>query len=182
MDLCNELVNAAGRGNKAKTKLLLEQGANPNCYKIQILTGKKLGTPLRYALSNSDLDIADLLISYGADIHEDDDELLVAAAKEGNIQAIQYLLNKDVNKSINKALSGVLFKYFQKYMNRNFYIPRVKNLPQILNILLEYGANINSLSKDRKSDYFYLYDHLAKYYPDEVWIEPKFVKAANYQK
>ena len=85
------LIDAVIKGDVAQMKTLLEQGADPN----MCLDAAKL-RPLHFAAQNNAVEIAELLITAGADIHArtiPDGETPLDIARLHNNQEIVALLS-----------------------------------------------------------------------------------------
>ena len=80
----------------------------------EVQTGDKVieeRTPLKIALDNGDLKVADLLIESGADIHEKDEkgrDLLTQAVSDGDMEKVQFLLKKGAVISTSKEKEKIL--------------------------------------------------------------------------
>lgn len=124
------LSKAVWGGKYQAVELLLKNGANPNIANSL----EHNMAPLHLSMNISKIDIANILIFYGADVNAVDDYSgtpLVFAVIENDIEKVVLLLKSGAYINGMNDLEPIFF---------------VKSIP-ILNILLEHGANLHSISR-----------------------------------
>lgn len=130
-------------------ELLIKAGADPNCWIIfgneSDFCPARVFTPLSFVCHTKDLEIFNLLVDYGADIHqplENNNTLLHQAAKYCNPTVCEYLLKEgfDVdaaNDDNETPLHLVCMQEFTRSRNELF------NFPVVIDVLLNWGAHVN---------------------------------------
>ena len=101
---------------------------------------------LRCASKKGFLEIVNLLLKYGADVHAEDDEALQEASSHGHLEIVRILLEygTDVHADDNEALKGASsYGYLE-----------------IVRILLEHGADPHAGKADAGEGYVYGEDSL----------------------
>jgi Ankyrin repeats (many copies) len=122
-------------GSTAKSEILLNAGAFRN------VVGRCGKTPMEYAIQQDNTEMLDWLMQQGFDIEQTDDfgdTPLIAAAKLGAIECLSMLITHgaDVFK-----VNFIPWKAIQYAANL-----------EIVRILLEAGADINDISKERRAE------------------------------
>lgn len=129
------LILASESGNLEAVKLLLEKGANINAQADS-------GTfALMRASQSGHLEIAQLLISSGADVNlkgEKDNTALMGACMKGDLPLVKALLaaGADPNATTTGGVTPLM---------------RARNHPDILQLLLENGADDSKMREDGKT-------------------------------
>ncbi|OXU20908.1 hypothetical protein TSAR_000911 [Trichomalopsis sarcophagae] len=135
-DLTNNLLHTAViRGRVKVVEKLLERGAHVNA------VDHMGATPLVYAALSNEVDVlVRLLMRYGADIHTRDDDgfnilrnLTILPGRE-HIEVIRKLLEK-----------GVLAQEANSKHHQPIHIAVRRDKIQVVNLLLDHGANVNAL-------------------------------------
>ncbi|KAJ3042766.1 hypothetical protein HDV00_006585 [Rhizophlyctis rosea] len=90
---CQPLHLAAGKGHLSLAKVMLSHGASVNAMDFYN------ATPIMYAMEEESLPMLELLVAAGADINDDDVELiggrgLMAACSLGHTEVVDYFVNK----------------------------------------------------------------------------------------
>lgn len=161
---------ATFRGKSEIVKMLLEKGADPN--------SKDKGVPvLVTALKQGNADIAKLLLDKGADINtkvSDDNSLLTLAIANNQLGTVKLLLKAGVNVNVKvgknnetaltRAASQSDIDILKELLNAGAEVktnPTTGNTALINSVfkgnsnntdmLLQYGANVNSKIADRES-------------------------------
>ena len=158
---------ASNKGHIDVVRVLLDHGANVN-------TIDKRNTPLRSAYVGGHLEIMRLLLEHGADVDAWDfsDLLLNDASKDGRAEVVHLLLqhNADVNSrgyTNWTPLQGASFfgqtKVVQLLLDRGAAIDTPSNYPlrlaitknyfEIVQLLLEHGADVNIRNERDRTPY-----------------------------
>ena len=139
LDFNKSLRHAIISGNLEVIKLLIEQGANINLYKNVFL---------QEAIKNNFSDIAEFLLSIGADITVIDNDNMICCMKSNHVDIVEFLLNK--------------LDYDQKWID-NVFISSCDCSPEIVQLLIDNGANVKKYGDElcRKAMKYNI--HLAKY-------------------
>lgn len=153
------LLDALEKGRLDVVEILLNNGLNPN------VKDKNGIVPLFYAVSYKDIPSIKLLLSYGADINAkapNGKTVLSIAIEDGYFDIIKLLVDAGAEIDIS-SLSAVedldLFKYLFQSFNLDVNGKGKSGAPilvsqaydgseEIVNFLLDNGANINSVDKD----------------------------------
>ncbi len=109
--------------------MLLDAGADPN------VAPHDRWTPLTSAINYRDLDLVDLLVSYGADVNITRDVTpLIIAVFKGDIRVLEYLLDSggDVNLRNVGGVTPLMVALKSEYPNI-----------EIVDLLLKVGADVN---------------------------------------
>ncbi|TSX30748.1 Ankyrin repeat and SOCS box protein 5 [Bagarius yarrelli] len=128
IDGVTPLFNACSAGSATCTEVLLEHGANPQPEPCQ-------PSPIHEASSKGRTACVEALISWGADVDYDIPHLgtpLYIACASRELQCTRKLLDGGANVQKGRFLDTPLHAAAQK------------DCPEILNVLLEFGANINA--------------------------------------
>ena len=133
-DINQQLIEAVGRGDNGQVENLLARGAEVNT------KDARGSTSLMLACSNSQLQVAKLLVEKGADVNATDKEertALIIAVSQGNPQIVKLLLEKgaDPIAKNNKGEAAVILAADQ-------------GNSEVLKLLIEKGADVNA--KDGK--------------------------------
>ncbi|MEI0525256.1 ankyrin repeat domain-containing protein [Brachyspira murdochii] len=141
------LFSAVENNNIKKVKSYLEQGANCNA----------LDSYNRTALINASVcgydDIAKLLIEEGTDVNIQDKAgatALMYTARDTNYEMVEFLLKNGANVNI-RDISGETALYYTIEHNSFGQENETENAIKILNLLIEYGADVNTKDDDGAS-------------------------------
>jgi ankyrin repeat protein len=164
------LINASEKGNLEIVKLLLGKGANIHA---------ENDYALRLASENGYLEIVKLLIEKGARVNAVNDEALINASRRGYTEIVKLLLKNKayVNARNGYALdiasynghlevvrllleNGAHIYYYGDPLNNAVQ----KNYPQIVQLLIDYGANFSKVRECLPN-----YDKYAKIYNKEYF-------------
>ena len=130
------LLQAIEKGDTAKVRSLLQRGANVN------MRGEARATPLHAAAYYGRGEIAELLISYGADINAADDNgntpLLISHTTPGESNPIRVLLKHGVNPN-----------QLDKEGYSELAFSTLRNDLDSVNALLDHGADSNWSKVDK---------------------------------
>lgn len=116
-------------------RIILEAGADSN----QKNLNKHL-TPLMYASDRNNVEIVNLLIQAGAEINSQNDDgwtalmFSVAGEKSGKIKTVRFLLEAGANPNIQNFKRGTVLMIASHNFDED-------NSKEIINLLIEYGAN-----------------------------------------
>ena len=92
-------------------------------------------------INNTSLDLFQVLLDHGADIHINDDDALILATETRHPQIVQWLLDHDANiHTHNEAVLKAIFGY-----------PRRESTLTTYQTLLAAGADINRLSSNEQN-------------------------------
>ena len=115
-----------------------------------------LSTPMMVVLYNGNLNVLDVLIEHGADIEhyslfEEEGKItaLNGAVYMGNVEMVERLLELGVSAEEEYNIFGSPIIYF--VLTGNDLNPRKRK--EILDLLLQYGANINALDYRSEKDF-----------------------------
>ena len=140
------LHKAAREGDADRVRKLLDAGADVNgrnsSKAVKLLSG---GTPLQwtslhYAAYYGHLEIAEILISRGADLDADDPYYstpLYLAVEEGHPEVVEFLISKGAKVNVKSSSSG--------------YTPLHRAAGAVALMLLEKGAKVNARDNDGKT-------------------------------
>ena len=140
------LHKAAREGDADRVRKLLDAGADVNgrnsSKAVKLLSG---GTPLQwtslhYAAYYGHLEIAEILISRGADLDADDPYYstpLYLAVEEGHPEVVEFLISKGAKVNVKSSSSG--------------YTPLHRAVGAVALMLLEKGAKVNARDNDGKT-------------------------------
>ncbi|KAJ3300674.1 hypothetical protein HK104_008608 [Borealophlyctis nickersoniae] len=122
----NDLANVAAEGHLEALRLFLEKGVAPD----------DLTEALCSAASYGLLEVVDLLLDYGADVHARDEQALRYAASEGHLDVVRLLLEEgaDVHACADAALQ----------------LAKSKRHGEVVRLLREHGARMPKASEDEK--------------------------------
>ncbi|KAM0794815.1 ankyrin repeat-containing domain protein [Usnea florida] len=124
------LVHATKKGNEPVVRLLLENGANPEC-KSYLHDHE---TALTVAAFSGSLSISQLLLENGADIESsnmDGETSLIIAVRQGHQSVVQLLLEKGANFESTSMWGGKSINHAARYGHES-----------IVRLLLEKGVNL----------------------------------------
>lgn len=161
----DKLINACINNNFTKLKTLIEEGANPNYVEYNMGF-----TVLTYAMLNGNTQIAEYLLSHGADVDfrcGTNVTALYYVSANGNLELVKFLINhgSNIKSDINSSAISIaainghtdLLKYFLEELgvdiNRDFNPPLLisaadGNHLETVKYLVEKGANVNITNKD----------------------------------
>ncbi|XP_020351659.1 ankyrin repeat and SOCS box protein 5 isoform X1 [Oncorhynchus tshawytscha] len=134
IDGVTPLFNACSAGSATCTEVLLENGAKPQSEMCQ-------PSPIHEASSKGRSACLEALITWGADVDYDIPHLgtpLYIACISSGLQCTQKLLDGGANVQKGRFLESPLHAAAQK------------DCPEIINVLLEFGANINAKNLELK--------------------------------
>ncbi|XP_041715130.1 ankyrin repeat and SOCS box protein 5b isoform X1 [Coregonus clupeaformis] len=134
IDGVTPLFNACSVGSATCTEVLLENGAKPQSEICQ-------PSPIHEASSKGKIACLEVLITWGADVDYDIPHLgtpLYIACISSGLQCTQKLLNGGANVQKGRFLESPLHAAAQK------------DCTEIINVLLEFGANINAKNLELK--------------------------------
>nr|XP_046188491.1 ankyrin repeat and SOCS box protein 5-like isoform X2 [Oncorhynchus gorbuscha] len=134
IDGVTPLFNACSAGSATCTEVLLENGAKPQSEMCQ-------PSPIHEASSKGRSACLEALITWGADVDYDIPHLgtpLYIACISSGLQCTQKLLEGGANVQKGRFLESPLHAAAQK------------DCPEIINVLLEFGANINAKNLELK--------------------------------
>ncbi|EAX90586.1 hypothetical protein TVAG_221290 [Trichomonas vaginalis G3] len=118
---------------KELVELLQKNLPKPNTYKFY-------QTPLQTAIKKNDLEMANFLISLGADVNEicrsDDSTALIKAVEGDNKEIVEYLLSQGADANIKSKYKTTLSAAASK-----------ENL-EIIKILVDHGADMNQIGHE----------------------------------
>jgi hypothetical protein len=159
------LHKAAREGDADRVRKLLDAGADVNVKNAN--TGRLQYTPLHWAAYYGHLEIAELLISRGADLDAEDPDYstpLYLAAEQGHPKVVEFLISKGAEVNVKSSRWGytplhraawgpvTLRKHFgageegtvsEADLNGNYL--------EIVGMLLEKGAKVDVLDNDGKT-------------------------------
>lgn len=127
--------------NKKKIKFLLELGADVEVSE-ESYNGNEL-TPLQRACEAGRMDIVEILVSYGADVHSKNNEgmtMIHHAALGMNLDVVELLLQKGLDVNAIDHYNRTPIYYLTK-LHSNDVIPMIE-------FLLDNGADVNICNKE----------------------------------
>jgi ankyrin repeat protein len=151
-----ELHKAASEGDADRVRELLDAGADVN---VRNADKQRLQyTPLHWAAYYGHRDIAEILISRGADLDAEDPAYstpLYLAAEEGHLEVVTFLISKGAKVNVKSSWSGYtpLHRAAWGPVVRRFD-PGTDEQPQyteIVAFLIAKGAEINARDNDGKT-------------------------------
>jgi len=164
-----DLHKAAREGDADRVRELLDAGADVNVRNssnaVKLLRG---GTPLQwtslhYAAYYGHLEIAEILISRGADLDADDPYYstpLYLAAEEGHPEVVEFLISKGAKVNVKSSSSGYtplhraawgpVTRRFGQGVEK-FGVDPKENYREIVAFLISKGAEINARDNDGKT-------------------------------
>ena len=127
-----------------QTQLSLNEAIKANnLNRVQelILDGSDENKALNKACEEGQLEVVELLLKYGADVHTNNDEALRIACEEGELKVVEVLLEygADVHACNDEPLRKVCQNEYFEYFNR--YIEVVK-------LLLEHDADVHACNDE----------------------------------
>ncbi|KAJ8667125.1 hypothetical protein QAD02_008787 [Eretmocerus hayati] len=128
---------ASQKGSKEIVDLLLRNGSNVNA------ASKANLTPLYIAAQRGHRKIVKLFLKHGATIDEKNPDLLIAAVKYGYLRIIEFFLQRGA--SANMFHKGMSLLHSAAMYDRE----------KVVELLLEYKADVNALDKTGESPLFY---------------------------
>lgn len=153
------LHKAAREGDADRVRKLLDAGADVN---VRNANKQRLQyTPLHWAARNGHLEIAEILISRGADLDAEDPAYstpLYLAAEEGYPKVVEFLISKGAEVNVKSSWSGYTPLHraawgpvaLRKHIGgRTVWEAELnENYLKIVGVLLEKGAKVNARDND----------------------------------
>ena len=156
------LHKAAREGDADRVRELLDTGADVNVRNAN--KGRLQYTPLHWAAYYGHLEIADILISRGADLDADDPYYstpLYLAAEEGHPEVVEFLISKGAKVNVKSSWSGYTPLHraawgpvaMRKHLGGRTVSEAElnENYLKIVGMLLEKGAKVNARDNDGKT-------------------------------
>jgi ankyrin repeat protein len=130
----NDLINAAGKGDLARVKALLDAKADVNAKDTDG------GTALTYASQNGHLEVVQALLANGANVNAkmiDDETALIDASENGHFEVVKALLAKGAEVNAKMPNGGTALMIASQGGYR-----------EVVQALLDAGADVNAKDID----------------------------------
>lgn len=148
-------ISSVIRNDIITTKFLLDNGANIH---VNESSPTNNITPLCYSAAHGHLEMVQLLLAYGANVHAKNDRAIIASSCEGHITIVKLLSDYDMFITPPDALIGaatyghydvlklLLDKGADVHANDDMALLRsaLNYHPKCVRLLLDYGANIHA--------------------------------------
>ena len=157
-----DLHKAAREGDADRVRELLDAGADVNVRNAN--KGRLQYTPLHWAARNGHLEIAEILISRGADLDAEDPDYstpLYLAAEQGHPKVVEFLISKGAEVNVKSSRWGYTPLHRAAWgpvaMRKHLGGRTVReaelneNYLKIVGMLLEKGAKVNARDNDGKT-------------------------------